>query len=177
LIAVAQSIQPEIRWWGLEINPSCTADLNRVIGGTGVAADFLAMEKPTAPNPGLWIITNPPYRFAQEFVEQASAFAARVIFLLRLNFLADGRGRRAGFAEKTNPGVLVLPNRPSFNGWGGDACEYGWFVYGDPTLSGRWQELGQTPQEEIERWNAAARKHYPEDNPKLRETKTVSEAA
>jgi hypothetical protein len=170
LIRVAKDMQPGVRWWGMDINPNCLPALSAVVGGPpeGMVGDFLSWRRPLAPPNDIWIISNPPYLLAQEFIEQSLAFAARVIFLLRINFLADGRNKRKGFARKTNPGLLVLPNRPSFNGWGGDACEYAWFVYGDPELAGRWIELGQTSEEEIERWNAAARKKYPEDAPKLR---------
>lgn len=167
LIATAQKLCPAgVRWIANELNPECAEALTSVCGqGACGIGDFLAMPPPAAPIVDV-ILTNPPYSKAEEFVEQSLRFARISVMLLRLNFL--GGRDRLPFTQRTKPGILTLPNRPSFNGWGSDSCEYGWFVYGDTQLAGSWFPLNNTPEEQIERWNAAARLRYPDENPKLR---------
>ena len=164
LIRFVRAARPDLtKWLAMEINPNCAGDLATVTGlpPEAVHGDFLALAKPKTPDKNIFTLSNPPYSLAKEFIEQALSFTERVAYLLRINFLADGRNARAGFAEKHKPGVFVLPNRPSFNGWGSDGTEYAWFVFGDPAVAGRWYELGQTSDREIEAWNSAMRKIYP----------------
>lgn len=173
LIQFVRQARPDLaRWLAMEINPHCVAELSKVVGlpVEAVHGDFLSLARPAVPDPSIFTLSNPPYSLAQKFVEQGLAFTKRVAYLLRINFLADGRGERNGFAEKYNPGVFVLPNRPSFNGWGSDGTEYAWFVFGDPEVAGRWYSLGQTSEEEIKRWNTAMRKIYPKPVKKEKES-------
>lgn len=75
-----------------------------------------------------FIITNPPFSLAQEFVEKSLTLANCVIMLLRLNFLASKS--RKEFWEKHPPTAIhVLTKRPSFTGSGTDATDYAWFVW------------------------------------------------
>ncbi|GMA64734.1 DNA methyltransferase [Alicyclobacillus fastidiosus] len=75
-----------------------------------------------------FVITNPPFSLAQEFVEKSLTLANCVIMLLRLNFLASGK--RKEFWEKHPPTAIhVLTKRPSFTGNGTDATDYAWFVW------------------------------------------------
>lgn len=76
-----------------------------------------------------FIITNPPFSLAQEFVEKSLTLANCVIMLLRLNFLASAK--RKEFWEKNAPtAVYVLTKRPSFTGDGkSDATDYAFFVW------------------------------------------------
>jgi len=168
LIATVKTVLPN-KWLAAEINPNHAEALGTVTGlpPEVVCADFLKMPRPAAPDPSVITVSNPPYRYGLEFIDQALAFTKIVSYLLRINFLADGRDR-AGVMGRLNPALFVLPNRPSFNGYGGDACEYAWFVFGDERIAGRWFELGQTPDVEIKTWNAAARKRYPNEDPKKR---------
>jgi len=85
------------------------------------------------------IITNPPYKLAQEFIERAlqvtSPIGGEVAMLLRLNFL--GSQKRGAWLVNHVPDLYVLSERPSFNGNGKtDATEYAWFCWG-PKRSGR----------------------------------------
>jgi hypothetical protein len=163
LIRFVRAVRPDLtRWLAFEINPKHAEELGKTIGlpPEVVYSDFLALPKPDKPSETILTLSNPPYSLAQRFIEQGLAFTTRVVYLLRLNFLADGRYDRRGFAEKYKPGVFVLPNRPSFDGWGSDGTEYAWFVFGDPTVAGKWFSLKQTPEEEIKRWNAWARTRY-----------------
>lgn len=75
-----------------------------------------------------WIITNPPFSLAQEFVEKSINSGANVCMLLRLNFL--GSQKRHEFWKKYPPNkILVLSKRPSFTGTGTDSQEYAWFIW------------------------------------------------
>lgn len=75
-----------------------------------------------------FIITNPPFSLAQEFVEKSLTLANCVVMLLRLNFLASSK--RKAFWERNEPTAIhVLTKRPSFTGKGTDATDYAWFVW------------------------------------------------
>jgi len=76
-----------------------------------------------------FVISNPPFSLAREFVEHALKHSREVMFLLRLNFL--GAQRRQEFWRRHEPCALfVLSDRPDFTGGGGDATEYAWFYWG-----------------------------------------------
>jgi hypothetical protein len=172
LIQAAATVRPDLRWVANELNPACAEDLRKVAHAT--IGDFLALTTPPEPA-DFFIITNPPYSLAESFIKHGLRIAEKSAWLLRLNFLGGGRNE---FHRKHNPGIFILPNRPSFNGWGSDACEYGWFLYGDPAVSGRIFYLDETPTVEIAAWNEKARKMYPEDEPKKKKArKGVLEAA
>jgi hypothetical protein len=81
------------------------------------------------------IVTNPPYRHAQQFVELALTRAPLVAMLLRINFLESER--RRGILEGGQLArVLVFRNRLPMlhrDGWTGPkasstAC-YAWFIW------------------------------------------------
>ncbi len=76
-----------------------------------------------------YIITNPPFSLAQEFILKSLEYNCTVIMLLRLNFLVSQT--RPQFWQDNPPSdVLVLSKRPSFTGDGKtDGQEYAWFVW------------------------------------------------
>lgn len=87
-----------------------------------------------------FIISNPPYSYAIEFVQHALRLAPVVCMLLRLPWLASQR--RAEWHRENPAHVCVLPKRPSFTGDGKtDATEYAWFIWGDKNEAGRWSIL------------------------------------
>lgn len=90
--------------------------------------DFLTDETPCE-----FVITNPPFTLAQEFVAHALLHSRETMMLLRLNFL--GSQKRRDWWRVNEPSALfVLSSRPDFTGGGGDSCEYAWFYWGR-----RWQ--------------------------------------
>lgn len=102
--------------------------------GFGEVADFLA---PDNTEWGGDIVTNPPYAFAQEFVEKALAIIPdghKVAMFLKLTFL-EGK-KRAALFESTPP-IRVWVSRSRFKcAKNGDfehtpcsATAYGWFVW------------------------------------------------
>jgi hypothetical protein len=80
------------------------------------------------------IITNPPYKLAQEFVEHALICANdKVAMLLKLNFL-EGQARNDFFKRTPLKTVYVFSKRLSFDkgnekGKGNGVLAYAWFVW------------------------------------------------
>lgn len=111
--------------------------------------DFLTI---FGPNCDRDIITNPPYKFAKEFVEHAldiSENGIRVAMFLKLQFL-EGQARKELFKKYPLKTLYVFSKRVlcAKNGefqrmrdGGGSAVAYGWFVWekgykGEPVI--RW---------------------------------------
>lgn len=82
------------------------------------------------------IITNPPYRYAQEFVERALQSVGegrKVAMFLRLLFL-EGKARRALFEANPPKTIYVASGRlkcmlNGIDNMGGSAVAYAWFVW------------------------------------------------
>lgn len=115
--------------------------VDRNYGGIG---DFLAIDNI------YWhgdIITNPPYKYAQEFVEKALSIIPdgnKVAMFLKLTFL-EGKARKELF--KTNPPKTVWVSSSrlkcamngEFDAVGGSATAYAWYIWekgfkGDPVI-------------------------------------------
>ena len=110
-----------IKWLQAEGFPAGGTDLS-------LGRDFFADETTRE-----FIITNPPFTLAQEFVAHALLHSRETMMLLRLNFL--GSQKRCEWWRNNEPSALfVLSSRPDFTGGGGDSCEYAWFYWGR-----RWQ--------------------------------------
>lgn len=77
------------------------------------------------------ILTNPPFSLAQQFCEHAINHSKCAVMLLRLNFLGSKK-RKPWWIKNEPDAIFVLSSRPDFTGEGGDACEYGWFVWNGP---------------------------------------------
>lgn len=102
--------------------------------GYGTVADFLAIDNLA------WdgnIVTNPPYKFAQEFVEKALSIiptGKKVAMFLKLTFL-EGKSRRRLF--KTTPPIRVWVSSSrlkcamngDFSSVSSSAAAYAWFVW------------------------------------------------
>ncbi len=102
--------------------------------GYGEVADFLAEEN-------RWfdgnIVTNPPYKFAREFVEKALSIipeGKKVAMFLKLTFL-EGKARKALFRLQPPCRVWVSSSRlkcainGDFSLTNGGAIAYAWFVW------------------------------------------------
>lgn len=102
--------------------------------GFGEVADFLSLENTEW---GGDIVTNPPYAFAQEFVEKALAIipeGRKVAMFLKLTFL-EGK-KRARLFENYPPrrvwvshARLLCAKNGDFENSPGSATAYGWFVW------------------------------------------------
>lgn len=102
--------------------------------GYGEVADFLAID-----NVGFDgnIVTNPPYKFAQKFVEKALSIipeGKKVAMFLKLTFL-EGKARRALFKSSPPCRIWVSSSRlkcapnGDFEAIKGSATAYAWFVW------------------------------------------------
>lgn len=155
LLATTKEFFPDALYAVCEINPAFADALNEATAGAVVTGDFLQSLDVLKRCQFDFVITNPPYNLAEEFIKAALDVAPVVAMLLRINFVASQK-RRNFFAEQ-KPGIYVLPNRPSFTGDGGDMTEYAWFVFGDSAVAGRIDWLDLTPSEEIRTANERAR--------------------
>lgn len=87
-----------------------------------------------------WIITNPPFSLAREFIDRSLARADHVAMLLRVNFL-ESQDRLKWWQSRLPTALYVLANRPGFltregtrvlnkqGKPGTDSCAYAWFVW------------------------------------------------
>jgi hypothetical protein len=131
------------RWYGVEIRQE-TYDCLNVMYNEGklegfTIRDFFSVLPMPAPFPEIfdWVITNPPYSMAEEFIKRALEYAPVVVMLLRLNFL-EGQ-KRSEWMSRHVPDVFVLSKRPNFlkgqidpdtgKPFGGDACAYAWMMF------------------------------------------------
>jgi hypothetical protein len=139
IIRAARAFVPHVKWHAVELQDRFEEQLQNTQGVVNVdISDFLAWQfEPQKTNPSVKasvILTNPPYKMAQDMIIHALTQAEQVCMLLRLNFLASEV--RCEWMQNNTPDVYVIPNRPSFRGKGSDACEYGWFVWD-------WQSTGK----------------------------------
>lgn len=96
------------------------------------------------------VITNPPFRYAMEFIDHCLEIAKCVIMLERANF--PGSRERNDFFRSHVPDQHFVPDRIDFSGDGNaDSVECSWFVWGPGDKAkkqGRYFILKHTPLEE-----------------------------
>ncbi len=110
--------------------------------------DFLKVQKEDIKNDfPRDIITNPPYKYAKEFVEKAldiSMHSVKVAMFLKLTFL-EGQARKKLFEQYPPARIYVFSGRVKcakngdFEGMGSSAVAYAWYVWekgfkGDPII-------------------------------------------
>lgn len=121
--------------------------IDRGYNGTEIL-DFLNVKKADIQNDfSRDIITNPPYKFAKEFVEHSldiSMDSTKIAMFLKLTFL-EGKARRKMFEKYPPKTIYVFSSRVKcakngdFESLGGSAVCYAWFVWekgfkGDPII-------------------------------------------
>jgi hypothetical protein len=179
--AVMGRMRPKFSMAGIELRQECQETLRAATGEDGhYIGDFLAAATGIGDKSGGAIVTNPPYSLLVPFLTECVRIAHVTCMLLRINAVRGGETlpngeevKRQHLMKLLNPGIFVLPDRPSFTGYGTDATEYSWFVFGDPEVAGRWFMLGDTPEDEIKAWNKKARAMFPDAKP----VKKIKEAA
>lgn len=101
--------------------------------GYGEEMDFLTTDEKWDGD----IVTNPPYKYAQEFVEKALSIipdGRKVCMFLKLTFL-EGKKRRELFKNYPPQRIYVSSSRlkcaknGDFESMGGSATCYAWFVW------------------------------------------------
>jgi hypothetical protein len=112
--------------------------------------DFL-MER-TMPDGARCIVTNPPFKLAEEFVRHALSLCPHVYMLLRVAFL-EGLRWESGFDQHLARVYVFAPRLPFMHRAGYDGPKnsnsgmaFGWFVFGPtleaPTVSWiNWREM------------------------------------
>lgn len=110
--------------------------------------DFLKVTKKDTENDhSRDIITNPPYKYAKEFVEKALEISmdnTKIAMFLKLTFL-EGQARKKMFEKSPPARIYVFSSRVKcakngeFEGMGSSAVCYAWFVWekgfaGDPAI-------------------------------------------
>ena len=130
-------ISKELEKAGLKVKSSDLIDY-----GFGKVKDFFTYEK--------WkgdIITNPPYKYAQEFVEHSMKIIKpnrKIALFLKLQFL-EGKKRKILFAKYPPKTIYVSSSRikcaknGDFDNTGTSAVAYAWYVWekgftGDPII-------------------------------------------
>ena len=128
LIRAARSVLPGYTFSAIELREDMRQPLSQAMQAGESLAIANYLETDTEAD---YIITNPPYSLAQEFIVKARHDASCVFMLARLNFLASKL--RYSFWKEHRPwGVFVLPNRPSFDDrkpGKTDATEYCWMAF------------------------------------------------
>ena len=128
--------------------------IDRGYGKGGI--DFLKCDDSVEPQIPFSIVTNPPYRYAQEFVERALSLVrpgGKVAMFLKLTFL-EGQSRWRLFRD--NPPIrvwvscrrLVCAKNGDFDATEGSAVAYAWFIFekgykGDPAI--KWFNTPEAP--------------------------------
>lgn len=131
-----------IRATGRAVVATDLTDYGCADASTGI--DFL-MER-RAPDGCPAIVTNPPFKLAEQFVAKATELCPQVYFLMRLAFLEGLRWQERGLAQHLARVWVFAPRIPPMHrhGWAGpkvtsSATAFAWFVFehhheGAPTL-------------------------------------------
>lgn len=109
----------------IELRPEEKENLEDVSNSVQIG-DFLTMDVDFEPT---FIVTNPPFNLAKEFIDKCLTFGCPVAMLLRLGFLSSNK-RHDWWQDKIPSDLLVLSKRPSFTDDGKtDGQDYAWFIW------------------------------------------------
>jgi hypothetical protein len=92
-----------------------------------------------------WIITNPPFRLAQQFVERSSQVARHGFAMIVRSAFLEGVGRHRDLFSKNPPSVIaqfterVVMVKGRLDGKGSTATAYCWLVWIDGETDTRFQ--------------------------------------
>lgn len=157
IIRAVNEVRQDVKWIAVELRPEEKGAL-AATGAVTICEDFLSptlfklSDLPDAPV----VLGNPPFIFAQPFIDRSRQLCPRaeIMLLLRLNYV--GSEDRAEFMRRCPPDLRTLPNRPAFvapakPGLLGktDSIEYAWFGWppGQRT-HGTFRVLASTSKEE-----------------------------
>lgn len=89
-----------------------------------------------------WIITNPPFNVADDFIRRANDLSVKFAFLLKCQYWHSKR-RLSIFADIQPSDVLPLTWRPNFTGQGGSVMDCIWCVWNGQADFTRFQPLAK----------------------------------
>lgn len=101
--------------------------------GYGDTSDFLASDCPTGSYD--WVITNPPFKLAQPFIEKSLRIASEGVAILARTVFLESKGRYEGIFSQTPPTYFAqfTERVPMVKGRidpkASTATGYGWFVW------------------------------------------------
>lgn len=141
LIHAVQDKLAGIEWFANEPRVEALRLLSELVPTSRITqSDYLRLE--AGPDDISVVITNPPFRIAEDFIHKTLAMfpRAHVVVLLRLEFIAPAskNNRRHKLMTTYAPDIYVLPNRPGFREDTGkrtpkkgssDASEYCWICW------------------------------------------------
>lgn len=119
--------------------------LDAVGSFVGIGADVVE-----APGEVAWVITNPPFNLAAEFLDRACCVAKLgVALLLRTSWLEGGKRWEQIFSRNPPSDVLQFSGRVAMKAGTWDpkastATSYAWFVWPGDLLAGPYPECRQT---------------------------------
>lgn len=132
IIRAVKARRTDIVWTAVEMREECRVDLTACADVVSIA-DFREW-RPDG-RPFELVLGNPPFTLASRFISHALEVGERVVFLLRIGFLASEK--RCSFFRKVGvPDIHIIPDRPSFTGTGSDATDYAWAEF-RPGWAGR----------------------------------------
>jgi hypothetical protein len=111
--------------------------------GCGAVRDFLT--EPYGPRTVDWVITNPPFRLAEEFIHQALRVARRGVAVLARTQFLESVGRHERLFDASPPTVLApfTERVPMVKGRldrrASTATSYAWFVWQMDQAQSVWQ--------------------------------------
>ena len=117
--------------------------------GYGEVRDFLA--DPYPPNSVDWVITNPPFRLAEAFIQQALIVARRGVAVLVRTAFIEGVGRHKRLFRDNSPAKLAAFSErvPMLKGRldrkATTATSYAWFVWEKDCRGSRLQTIHVPP--------------------------------
>ena len=114
--------------------------------------DFLLENKPEA----MCIVTNPPFKLAEEFVAKAIDLCPEVYMLMRVAFLEGLRWEKKQFRDHLARVWVFAPRLPMMHrhGWSGpvnsnSGMAFGWFVF-----RRNWSAMGGKPTVDWLNWKS-----------------------
>lgn len=112
--------------------------------------DFLFERTALAP----CIVTNPPFRLAEEFVEHALALVPEVYMLMRVAFLEGLRWEKKGFSEHLARVHVFAPRLPMMHraGWDGPVNSNSGMAFAWFSFQREWARKGGRPTVEWVNW-------------------------
>lgn len=135
--ALGEALQPDSKFLIRTLEPCCgDGRIAKWLWNHWQVTSFDIRSNPSidylkwkAPHNYDYIITNPPYRKAFQFVKKAYEEATCTVMLLKLDFLGS-ETRREWLDSHKPTGLYVLSSRPSFTpDQATDMHNYAWFVW------------------------------------------------
>jgi hypothetical protein len=116
-----------IRTWTNDLDPSRPAQTH--LDATLPATWERLCPSPDRGNQPFWVVTNPPFEYADQIVPMAHKYVQNVAMVLRLSWLEPTAARQRFLSEHPPTRLIVMP-RWDFKGRGStDSVTSAWFIW------------------------------------------------